>query len=138
MEDFLRLGRHPDLKLHATQYLANGGALAYALGDFEQARQLYQRAIKSARMRGEPHTEGLARAFFARIATHVGDPQASVIVQEAAEMVPRLPSAGAIYVVQGLVDSTKRKELQTTASARVAKRAWHWDAITNTLRMLGS
>jgi tetratricopeptide (TPR) repeat protein len=138
MEDFLRLGRHPDLKLHATHYLANGGALAYAMGDFEQARQLYQRAIKSARIRGEHHTEGLARAFFARIATHVGDPQALTIVQEAADTVPRLPSAGAIYVVQSLVDATKRKELQATASARVAKRVWHWDQITNTLMMLDS
>jgi tetratricopeptide (TPR) repeat protein len=138
IQDFLKIGRHPNLKLHATQYLANGGALAYALGDFDQARQLYQRAIRSARIRGEPHTEGLARAFFARIATQVGDPQAGVIVQEAAKMVPRLPSAGAIYIVLGLVDSTKRKELQTTASARVAKQAWHWDAITNTLKMLDS
>ncbi|MCO5358023.1 tetratricopeptide repeat protein [Acidovorax kalamii] len=138
MEDFLRLGRHPDLKTHATHYLANGGALAYAMGDFEQARQLYQRAIKSARMRGEPYSEGLARAFFARIATHVGDPQASSIVKDSAEIVPRLPSAGAIYVVQNLVDSTKRRELQATASARVAKRVWHWDAISNTLKMLDS
>lgn len=138
MDDFLRLGRHPDLKMHATHYLANGGALAYAMGDFEQARQLYQRAIKSARMRGEPYSEGLARAFFARIATDVGDPQASSIVEESAEIVPRLPSAGAIYVLQSLVDSTKRKELRVTASSRVAKRVWHWDAITNTLRMLDS
>ena len=138
MEDFLRLGRHPDMKMHATHYLANGGALAYAMGDFEQARQLYQRAIKSARMRGEPYSEGLARAFFARIATDVGDPQAISITQESAEIVPRLPSAGAIYVVQSLVDSTKRKELQATASSRVAKRVWQWDAITNTVRMLDS
>lgn len=138
MEDFLRLSRHRDLKAHTTHYLANGGALAYAMGDFEQGRQLYQRAIKSARMRGEPYSEALARAFFARIATHVGDPQANSIVRESAEIVPRLPSAGAIYVVQGLVDSTKRKELQATASARVAKRLWHWDAITNTLTMLDS
>ncbi|MCV2352629.1 hypothetical protein LNV09_00480 [Paucibacter sp. B2R-40] len=136
MEDFLRLGRHPDLKMHATHYLANGGALAYASGDFELGRQLYQRAIKSARMRGEPYSEGLARAFFARIATNVGDPQANTIVHESAEIVSRLPSVGAIYVVQGLVDAKKRKELQTTASARVAKRAWRWDAITNTLLML--
>lgn len=138
MEDFLRLGRHPDVKMHATHYLANGGALAYAMGDFDQARQLYQRAIKSARMRGEPYSEGLARAFFARIATDVGDPQASSITEESVKIVQQLPSAGAIYVVQSLVDSTKRKELEATASSRVAKRVWHWDAITNTLRMLDS
>ncbi|MDI4635840.1 hypothetical protein J7U46_22430 [Pelomonas sp. V22] len=138
MEDFLRIGRHPDLKLHATHYLANGGALAYAMGHIDEARLLYQRAIKSARARGEPYSEALARAFFARIATHVGDPQAHAIVNEAADAVPRLPSAGAIYVVQGLVDATKRKELEATASARVAKRAWHWDQITNTLMMLDS
>lgn len=136
IDDFLRLGRHPDIKSHATHYLANGGALAYAMGNFDEARQLYRRAFKSARARGEPYSEGLARAFFARIATHVGDPQATTIVQESAELVSRLPSAGAIYVVQGLVDAAKRKELQATASARVAKRAWHWDAISNTLKLL--
>lgn len=138
MEDFLKLGRHPNINSHATHYLANGGALAYALGYLYEAREFYQRAIKSARARGEPHMEALARAFFARIATHVGDPQAPIIVQEAADTVPRLPSAGAIYVVQGLVDATKRKELKSTAAARVAKRNWHWDAITNTLMMLDS
>lgn len=138
MEGFLRIGRHPDIKRHATHYLANGGALAYAMGHFDQARHLYQRAIKSARTRGEPHSEGLARAFFARISTHAGDPQALAIVKEAAEIVPRLPSIGAIYVVQSLVEGSKRKELEATAAARVAKRAWHWDAITNTLLLLDS
>lgn len=136
MEDFLRLGRHPNLSKYATHYLANGGALAYALGDFDQARHLYQRAIKAARARGEPYSEGLARAFFARIAVSVGDPQAAMIVQDAAEVVPRLPSPGAIYIVQGLVDAATRRELQTTATARVATRKWHWDAISNTLLML--
>jgi tetratricopeptide (TPR) repeat protein len=136
MENFLRLGRHRNLKQFATHYLANGGALAYALGDIEGGRQLYQHAIRAARARGEAVSEGLARAFFARIATNAGDPQATAIVQEAAEAVPRLPSAGAIYVVQGLVDTSKRRELQATASARVAKRKWHWDAISNTLRQL--
>lgn len=136
MEVFLRLGRHPDIKSHATHYYANGGALAYALGYVEQARDFYQRAIRSARMRGEPHTEGLARAFFARLATNAGDPQAPDIVREAADKVPRLPSAGAIFLVQGLVDATKRKALQATAEGRVAKRKWRWDAIANTLMLL--
>lgn len=136
MEDFVRLGRNCDLKEYATHYLANAGALAYAFGDFEQGRQLYQRAIRSAKARGEPYSEGLARAFFARVATSSGDPQASTITKEAAEVVPRLPSAGAIYVVQKLVGSSKRRELQAVASARVAKRKWHWDTISNTLRLL--
>ena len=136
MGDFLRLSRHQDLKQYAHHYLANGGALAYALGDFENGRQLYQRAIRAARARGEPSSEGLAWAFFARIATNAGDPQAAAIVQEAADAVPLLPSAGAIYVVQGLVDASKRQDLRATASARVAQRKWHWDAISNTLQML--
>jgi tetratricopeptide (TPR) repeat protein len=136
IEDFLRLGRHQDLKKYATHYLANGGALSYALGDIENARQLYQRAIRSARVRGEPAIEALARAFFARIASSAGDPQAAEIVREAADAVPRLPSAGAIYVVQSLVDASKRKDLQAAASARVAKHKWQWDAISNTLRLL--
>ncbi len=136
MEDFFRLSRHQDIKKHAHHYLANAGALAYALGDVENARQLYQRAIRSARASGEASSEGLARAFFARIATNAGDPQAAAIVQEAADAVPLLPSAGAIYVVQGLVNASKRKNLQATASARVAQRKWQWDAISNTLRML--
>ncbi len=138
MDDFVRLGRHPNIKSHATQYYANGGALAYALGYVEEAREFYQRAIRSARMRGEPHTEALARAFFARLSTQAGDPQAPVIVQEAADKVPRLPSPGALFVVQGLVDSSRRKDLQSTAIARVAKRKWRWDAITNTLMQLES
>lgn len=136
MGEFLRLSRHPELKRYAHHYLANGGALAYALGDFERGRQLYQRAIRAARAKGEPSSESLARAFFARIATNAGDPQASAIVQEAADAVPRLPSVGAIYIVQGLVDPSKRKDLKATAAARVAQRKWHWDAISNTLQML--
>lgn len=136
MDELIRLGKHPDLKRYATHYLANGGALAYAIGDFEQGRLLYERAIRSARARSEPYSESLARAFFARIATSLGDPQAQAIVQEAADAVPRLPSAGAIYVVQKLVDELKREKLQATASARVAKRSWQWDAISNTLKLL--
>ncbi len=136
MEDFVRLSRHQDLKQYAHHYLANAGALAYAQGDFENARQLYQRAIRSARASGEPSSEGLAWAFFARIATNGGDPQAAAIVREAVDSISLLPSAGALYVVQGLVNASKRKDLQATASARVAKRKWHWDAISNTLRVL--
>lgn len=136
VDDFQRLGRHPDLKKFATHYFADGGALAYALGEVEHARQLYQRAIRSARARGEPALEALARAYFARLATNAGDPLATNFVQEALEVVPRLPSAGAIYVVQGLVDATKQKQLQELASARVAKRGWHWDVISNTLKLL--
>jgi len=96
---------------------------------------LYERAIRSARTRGEPATEGLARAFFARIATGAGDPKAKEIVQEAAKAVPQLPSIGALYVVQGLVNEEKRKKLEATASARVAKRSWSWDAVSNTLTL---
>lgn len=136
LEDLTRLARHSDLKSHATQYLANAGALAYAMGDFELARNLYQQAIKSARVRGEPYSEALARAFFARIAMHVGDPNANLIVKESAEFIPRLPSAGAIYVMQNLVNPRQRKELQKIAVARVAKNSWSWDSLTNTLSIL--
>lgn len=135
MDEFVRLGRHADIARHASHYLANGGALAYASGDFDLARRLYQRSIKSARARGEPHSEALARAFFARIAVHTGDPQAKSIVDESSEIVRRLPNEGALYVIQNLVDSTTRSDLQATASRRVAKRGWHWDAITNTLTL---
>lgn len=136
MDDFLRLGKHADIKKYATQFLANGGAIAYALGDFEHARQFYQRAIRAARTRGEPYSEALARAFFARIATQVGDPQAAEIVQESADAVPRLPSAGAIYVLQSLVNGSKQLDLQATAISRVAKAEWRWDAVSNTLQLL--
>lgn len=136
MEEYLHLGRHPNIKQYATQYLANGGALGYALGDIDNARTLYQRAIRFARARSEPTSEGLAWAFFARIATSADDPQAEAIVQEAMQAVLRLPSAGALYVVQGIVNASKRKDLKEAASARVAKRQWHWDAISNTLRFL--
>ncbi|MCW5613188.1 MAG: hypothetical protein KIS83_21325 [Rubrivivax sp.] len=136
MEDFLLLGRNDELKKYATHYLANAGALAYALGDFEYGRQLYERAIRSARVRSEASSEALARAFYARIAAGAGDPQAPAIVHEAAEAVPRLPSVGAIYVVQGLVNSAKRDNLHAVAMSRVASRKWNWDAISNTLRLL--
>lgn len=137
-EDLLRIGRRSDLKPHAHHVLANAGALAYAVGDFELAQNLYRRAIRTAQIGGQPTSEALARAFFARIASAAGDPQADAIVRDAADVVPRLPNAGAIYVVQGLVDATKRKSLLATASARVAKRRWQWDAISNTLMLLDS
>lgn len=135
-EDLQRIGRRSDLKPHAHHFLANAGALAYAVGDFELARNLYHRAIRAAQIGGQPTSEALARAFFARIASGAGDPQAEAIVRDAADAVPRLPNAGAIYVVQGLVDATKRESLLATASARVATRKWQWDAISNTLLLL--
>lgn len=136
LDDYYHLGRHAEIKNVAPHYLANGGALAYALNDYEKGREFYTASIKAARMKGEPHSEALARAYFARMATRAGDPQADSIVREAADIVPRLPSAGAIYVMQGLVGENKKKELGKIASKRVAKPEWHWDAITNTLKLL--
>uniref|UniRef100_UPI0025877CFB tetratricopeptide repeat protein n=1 Tax=Comamonas sp. TaxID=34028 RepID=UPI0025877CFB len=136
LADYEKLGNHSDLKLYTTHYLANGGALAYSLNDHEKGRELYMAAIKSARNKGEANTEALARAYFARMATCSGDPQAKMIVSEAAQLVPRLPSAGAIYVIQRLANQRDKKELNKIADKRVAKPEWHWDALTNTLKQL--
>jgi tetratricopeptide (TPR) repeat protein len=130
-----RLSRDPEAKAHAAHLLANAGALAFATGEAALGRDFYQRAIRAARASNEPHTEALARAFFARAATMAGDDQAPAIVDEAAKAVDRLPNPGAIHVVRTLVDATTRKQLEATASARVATRKWKWDAASNTLRL---
>jgi len=135
-EELTRLGRRPDVKSHATHFLANVGALAYSIADFELGRKMYQHAIRSARRRSEPRSEALARAFFARMATEAGDPQADRIVKEQAEIVVRLPSVGAIYVMQGLTSEPKRQELKAISLARNAKQKWQWDSISNTILLL--
>jgi tetratricopeptide (TPR) repeat protein len=136
IEEFVRLGRHPEAKAHVTQYLANAGALAYALGQIEEGRDLYRRAIQSARRRSEPQLEALAYSFFARVSMQSGDPQSPAILQEAVERVPRLPSEGAIFVVQELVDGSKREQLRSAALGRVAHRKWRWDAVSNTVTLV--
>lgn len=135
-EELARLGRRADVKSHATHFLANVGALAYAAEDYDLARKMYQRAIRSARLRSEPRSEALARAFFARMATESGDPQSERIVKEQAEIVIRLPSVGAIYVMQGLTSEPRRKELKKISLARNAKQKWQWDSISNTILLL--
>lgn len=132
-EEIIRLGKDPEAKKYATQFLANLGALAYKTGELDLGKQFYQRAIRAAKVNNEPHSEALARAFFARAAMSAGDPEAQAIADDAATTVQRLPSPGAMYVVRSLTDALKRKELEATASARVAKRKWHWDAAKNTL-----
>lgn len=134
--EFFRVMQHPDIKRFAVHYLANAGALAYAFGDFEKARNFYQLAIRAAQTRSDPQSEAIARAFFARIATAAGDPQAAAIAAEASSTVVRLPNPGAIYIVQSLVGAEKGKALERLALGRVARQNWHWDALTNTLRLI--
>lgn len=134
--DLVKLGHHPDAKLHSTHLLANAGALAYATGDIERGKEFYERAIRAARAKNEPRVEALARAFFARAASVAGDPSAEKIVAEMATGVERLPSPGAIYVMRSLVGAGRRRQLDARASARVAKGRWEWDAASNTLRIL--
>jgi hypothetical protein len=134
--DLLRLAKHPEAKAHAAHLLANAGALAYATGERALGREFYERAIRAARAKGEPHTEALARAFYARAAAHHSDEQAPTIIDLSAKAVERLPSAGAIYVVKALTDPKTQTSLDIKASARVAKRRWEWDAATNTLHEL--
>ena len=133
-EELIRLGNRPEAKLHATHILANAGALAYATGELTLGKEFYSRAINAARGRAEPHTEALARAFFARAATVASDPSAESIVLESATSVERLPNPGAIHVMRMLVDAKRRQQLEATIFARVAKRKWQWDAASNTLR----
>lgn len=135
--DLLKLSRHQDAKKHAPHLLANAGALAYAVGESVLAKDYYQRAIAAARRAGEPGTEALARAFFARAAAQYGDPSAQEIILESTAAAERMGHPGAIYVVRSLVNSERRKALELAAAKRVAKRRWEWDAATNTLSRLG-
>ena len=134
--DILRLAKHSEAKAHAAHLLANAGALAYATGDLALGREFYERAIRAARAKGEPYTEALARAFYARAAALHSDEQAQAIIALSANAVERLPSAGAIHIVRALADTKTRGSLARMASARVAKLRWEWDAATNTLREL--
>ncbi|MCE9657544.1 MAG: hypothetical protein K8R60_03225 [Burkholderiales bacterium] len=131
-----RVAAGPDSKNHAVHILADAGALAYATGEATLGRELYQSAIKAARIRGSPMEEASARAYFARAAVMYDDPSAASIVQEAVTNVERLPNPGAIHVVRRLVDSDQRKKLESVAEKRVAKVRWTWDSITNTLKSL--
>ncbi|UVA78029.1 hypothetical protein [Pandoraea commovens] len=132
-DELMILARLPESRTHSTQLLANAGALAYAAGEFEYARDYYERSIRIAKAKNLPDIEALARAFYARCATIAGDPNASTIVSESASKVQQLPSAGAIYVVRSLVGDGVRSRLDATASQRVRKRQWTWDMASNTL-----
>ena len=134
MLELVRLAKHPEAKKHSVHLLANAGALAFATGENELGKEFYQRAIRMAQASNEPAMEALARAFFARAAAESGDPQAAAIIEETAKTVERLSSPGAIHVVRELVDPSKREHLEATATGRVAKRKWEWDAASNTLR----
>ncbi len=134
--DLLKLAHHADARLHAVHICADYGALAYAVGDTDQGRVFYEKAIEIARKRNDRHSEGQALAFFARAAIVHGDPKYAEILDRANKQVLKLPSQGAIYVVSRLVNEEKRKALLDAATARVQKREWSWDAASNTLRAL--
>lgn len=134
--ELLKLTQHNDAKSHAVHLCADYGALAYATADLAQGRFFYERAIEIARKRNDAQSEGQALAFFARAAIAHNDPNAVSILEQADSRVMKLPSQGAIYVVSRLVNEEKRKALVATATARVQKREWSWDAASNTLRAL--
>lgn len=134
--ELIRLTKHSDAKSHAVHLCADYGALAYASDDLDQGRLFYERAIELARKRNDPQSEGQALAFFARAAIAHKDPNAVEILERANNRVSKLPSQGAIYVVSHLVNEEKRKALVATATARVKKRVWSWDAASNTLSSL--
>jgi tetratricopeptide (TPR) repeat protein len=131
-----RIAVHPQAREHATQVLANAGALAYAAEEIELGRSYYEKAIKSARAKGDAAEEALARANFARTAVRHRDPNAARIVQETSVAVKLLPSPGALHIVRKLVDQVERAKIEAAAAKRVAKRKLEWDATTNTLRLL--
>ena len=134
--ELLKLTQHRDAKSHAVHLCADYGALAYATSDLDQGRFFYERAIEIARKRNDSHSEGQALAFFARAAIALNDPNVATILEQANSRVMKLPSQGAIYVVSRLVNEEKRRALVATATARVQKREWSWDAASNTLRAL--
>ena len=138
-DGLLQLAKHPEAKTYAPHIVANIGALAYVtddVNDLSFARECYQRAIRIARARNEPHMEALARAYFARAAVNAGDPAAQAILDESAAAVERLPNAGAIVIVRSLVDAKTQQQLEATALKRIAHRRWEWDAATNTLQAI--
>lgn len=134
--EILRLSKHQEAKKHTVHLFANLGALAYIAGDLDRGRDSYRRAIRVARATSSSREEALASAFFARAARQHGDPMAEAIINEITKSIEKLPSPGAIYVMRTLVSSDKRISLDATAAARVAKRQWIWDAMTNTLSSL--
>jgi hypothetical protein len=134
--ELFKLTQHSDAKSHAVHLLADYGALAYATADTTQGRLFYEKAIQTARKRNDSHSEGQALAFFARAAIAHKDPNVGEILAQANSRVTELPSQGAIYVVSRVVNEEKRKALVDTATARVQKREWSWDAASNTLRSL--
>lgn len=136
LDELMRLASHPEASSYTAHMLANAGALAYASEEADLGREFYSRAINAARMRHEPHTEALARAFFARAAVLSADPSAENVVVESATAVEKLPNPGAIYIMRTLVDEDRKLLLEKRASARVARRKWEWDAATNTLSTL--
>ena len=132
-EQLMVLSRAKDIAEHSTHLLANAGALSYANGDFESGRELYQRAISYAKAKSETNTEGLVRAFFARAAVKYGDPHRDAVVKEGLEFHALSANPGATYVMQRLVDQTKRKQLEASAKQRIAKQKLAWNPATNTL-----
>lgn len=135
-EDLLRIISKPDSKSYATHILANIGAYAYACGEHNMGRFFYERAIKAARAKNNAQDEALAHAFFARAAFISNDPISENLVGQTAKTVSRLPSPGAIYVIQRLVNSDKSDSLREIANNRVAKKKWEWNSVTNTLTIL--
>lgn len=133
--DLVELSRRDDAAEHVTQILANFGALSYATGDVETAREMYRRAANAARSRGDMSAEGLARAFFARAAVKYADDARDEIVQEATEFGGLSLSPGATYVVKRLVDKELREKLEQAAAKKVARQKLVWDPKTNTLHL---
>lgn len=118
---------------HWPQILANAGALAYATGEVEQGRELYERAAQAARSSRDPRAEALVRAFFARAAVKYGDPQAVEIVRETSTLQILSLNPSATFVVKRLVDEETRKKLATSAQKRVPKEKLTWDSVKNIL-----
>jgi len=131
-----RLAAAPNAKDHTTHLLANGGALAYAFGSLDLGRDLYGRAIKSARASRDSRLVSLAQAFFARAALRAGDPAAEDLLRDAVAASESRPSPGAAYVVGKLVDPATRQSLESAVRERVVRPKWQWDATSNTLRRL--
>lgn len=134
-ETLLELSRDPDIASHKSHFLANAGALAYAIGDHKSGAELYQKAIASTKAASDTRTEALVRAFFARAAVKYGDPGRDEILEVATKASLQLANPGATYVLAQLSNEATRKKLEASAQSKIAKHQIDWDQLSNTLTL---
>jgi tetratricopeptide (TPR) repeat protein len=130
-----QLSRGPDASSHRIQIFANAGALAYAYGEIDSGRELYEKAAVMAKQRGEIETEALVRSYFARAAVKYSDPKGPEIVEETSKLPTLSVNPSATHIARRLVNDETRKRLEASAAKRVSKAKLIWDSVKNILSL---